>query len=68
MRIRNFKIMFNSIQSSAGPKKIRPEDGLPASKLEKKLSCVKLRNNFIDRIYQRIEVCALIRILTEFII
>ena len=31
MRIHRFKMMLHSIQSLAGPLKIRPEDGLPAS-------------------------------------
>jgi hypothetical protein len=31
IRIHSFKMMVYSMQSSAGPKKIRPEDGLPAS-------------------------------------
>jgi hypothetical protein len=31
MRIHRVKMMLYSIQSSAGPFKIRPEDGLPAS-------------------------------------
>ena len=31
MRIHRFKMMLYSIKSSAGPKKIRPEDGLPAN-------------------------------------
>jgi hypothetical protein len=31
IRILRFKMMLYSIQSSAGPEKIRPEDGLSAS-------------------------------------
>jgi hypothetical protein len=31
MSIHRFKIMLHSIKSLAGPSKIRPEDGLPAS-------------------------------------
>jgi hypothetical protein len=31
MKIHRCKMMLYSIQSSAGPEKIRPEDGLPAS-------------------------------------
>jgi hypothetical protein len=33
MKIRRFKMMLYSIQSSAGQEKIRPEDGLPASNM-----------------------------------
>jgi hypothetical protein len=33
MRIHRFKMMLHSIKSLAGPLKIRPEDGLPASNM-----------------------------------
>ena len=33
IRIHRFKMMLHSIQSLAGPFKIRPEDGLPASRI-----------------------------------